>query len=72
MVKAYKSDAMAAIHETMEGFYESGIIDKQTMREFDEACLTSVEALTSEEIPRIISARRATARERKRYENENG
>jgi putative transcriptional regulator len=40
---------MAAIDETMEGFYESGVIDKQTMREFDEACLTSVEAPTPEE-----------------------
>ncbi len=46
MVRTYKSEAMAAIHETMEGFYESGVIDKQTMREFDEACLTSVEAPT--------------------------
>lgn len=36
---AYKSEAMAAIHETMEGFYQSGAIDKQTMLEFDNACL---------------------------------
>ncbi|WP_235818318.1 helix-turn-helix domain-containing protein [Brucella grignonensis] len=49
MVKVYKSEAMAAIHETMEGFYESGVIDKQTMREFDEACLTPMEAPTPEE-----------------------
>ena len=49
MVRTYKSEAMAAIHETMEGFYESGVIDKQPMREFDEACLTSVEAPTPEE-----------------------
>ncbi|WP_234893736.1 hypothetical protein [Agrobacterium vitis] len=49
MVKVYKSEAMAAIHETMEGFYESGVIDKQTMREFDEACLTSMEAPIPEE-----------------------
>ena len=42
MAKAYKSEAMAAVHEMMEGFYQSGAIDKQTMREFDDACLTAV------------------------------
>ena len=46
MSKTYKSEALAAVHEMMEGFYESGAIDKQTMREFDEGCLTTVEPLT--------------------------
>ena len=50
MSKTYKSEALAAVHEMMEGFYESGAIDKQTMREFDEGCLTTVEPLTPEEI----------------------
>ena len=40
MAKKYRSEAFAAIHETMEGLHEVGAIDKQTMREFDEACLT--------------------------------
>jgi len=44
---------MAAIHETMEGLFEIGAIDKQTMREFDDACLTSVEILSPEEIRAI-------------------
>ena len=35
MSKTYKSEALAAVHEMMEGFYEAGAIDKQTMREFD-------------------------------------
>lgn len=52
-MKTYKSEAMAAIHETMEGFYESGVIDKQTMREFDEGCLAELEPLTPEEIRSI-------------------
>lgn len=50
MSKTYKSEALAAVHEMMEGFYESGAIDKKTMREFDEGCLTTVEPLTPEEI----------------------
>lgn len=50
MSKKYRSDAFAAIHETMEALHEIGAIDKQTMREFDDACLTPVQALTPEEI----------------------
>ncbi len=38
-IRACKSEPMAAIHEMMEGFHQSGAIDKQTMREFDDACL---------------------------------
>ena len=53
MAKAYKSEAMAAVHEMMEGFYQSGAIDKQTMREFDDACLTAVEPMPPEEIRAI-------------------
>jgi putative transcriptional regulator len=50
MTKVYKSEALAAIHDTAEGFYESGIIDKRTMRGFDEACLAPAEPLAPEEI----------------------
>ncbi|RMC62518.1 helix-turn-helix domain-containing protein [Sinorhizobium meliloti] len=53
MAKVYRSEAMAAIHETMEGLFEIGAIDKQTMREFDEDCLTAVEPMTPEEIRSI-------------------
>ena len=40
MSKKYRSDAMAAVHETMAALYEVGVIDKQTMRRFGDACLT--------------------------------
>lgn len=53
MIKRYKSDAMASIHETMEALHEIGSIDKKTMRRFDEACLTEVHSLTPEEIRTI-------------------
>ena len=56
MPKKYRSDAFAAIHETMEALYEIGAIDKQTMREFDEACLTPVQPLEPEE--RLIATAR--------------
>ena len=50
MANQYRSDALASIHETMEALHEVGAIDKQTMREFDETCLTPVEALSPEAI----------------------
>ncbi len=50
MAKKYRSDAMAAIHETMEALHEVGAVDKQTMRDFDEACLTPVESIPPEAI----------------------
>jgi len=53
MSKKYRSDAMAAIHETMEALHSVGAIDKQTMRRFDEACLTPVRTLTPKQIKAI-------------------
>lgn len=53
MSKKYKSDAMAAIHETMAALHDSGAIDKQTMRHFDEACLTPIRPLRPKEIKAI-------------------
>ena len=53
MSKKYRSDAMAAIHEMMEDLHNGGVVDKQTMRRFDEACLTPVRPLKPEEIKAI-------------------
>jgi putative transcriptional regulator len=50
MVKKYRSDAMAAIHETMEALHEVGAVDKQTMRDFDDTCLSTVEPMSPEAI----------------------
>ena len=50
MRKQYKSDAMAAIHESMDSLHNIGAIDNQTMRHFDEACLTPSGPLKPEEI----------------------
>ena len=54
--KTYKSEALASVHEMMEGLYESGTIDKQTMREFDEACLVPATPLQPDEIRAIREA----------------
>ena len=55
-VKTYKSEAMAAVHEMMEGLHDSGSIDKRTMREFDEACLAPSPILAPDEIKAIREA----------------
>jgi putative transcriptional regulator len=53
VTKTYKSEALASIHEMMESFHRSGLIDKRTMRGFDESCLAPAEPLAPEEIRAI-------------------
>ncbi len=48
-----KSDMMAAIHQTASDLHRAGVMDTQTLREFDETCLTPVEKLTLEQIKSI-------------------
>jgi putative transcriptional regulator len=50
MTKQYRSAVMASIHETAEGVHSAGVMDKQTMRRFDEACLTPVHSWAAAEI----------------------
>jgi len=40
--KHYRSPLMASIHETAEGLRASGLLNKLTMRKFDEMCLTPI------------------------------
>ena len=40
--KTYKSDALAAILEIASDYHAAGVIDKQTMDDFDESCLTPI------------------------------
>jgi putative transcriptional regulator len=56
MTKTYRSEALAAVHEMMEGLHQSGAIDKQTLRAFDAACLAPAPALKPEEIRAIREA----------------
>ena len=41
------------VHETAKGLYESGVMDAQTMREFDALCLPPVKVFTAAEIKRL-------------------
>ena len=48
--RQYRSEALGAIHETMEALEAIGAISKVTMREFDVACLEPVEELNPDQI----------------------
>lgn len=50
MKKQYGSPLMASIHETAEGLHAAGVMDKRTMREFDDLCLTPVQPLKPRQI----------------------
>src|ERR1700676_4584678 len=49
----YRSRLSAAIHETAAGLHRIGLMDKETMRQFDASCLTAVEPLSPKEIAAI-------------------
>jgi putative transcriptional regulator len=51
---------MASIHETAEGLHTAGVMDKRTLREFDELCLTPIQPLAPEEI-RALRLREGTS-----------
>lgn len=48
--KSYRSPIAAAMHEMAEGLHRAGVMSKQTLREFDELCLTPVKPMKPEEI----------------------
>jgi putative transcriptional regulator len=49
----FRSEAAEAIHSAVSGMYRAGTIDKATMREFNESCLTVPPQMEPERIKRI-------------------
>jgi len=50
MPNQYRSLVTTSIQKTAEGLHAAGVMAKQTMRKFDEGCLTPVRPLAPEEI----------------------
>jgi len=48
--KVYKSKVSAAIHEMAADLHDADVIDKKTMREFDDSCLTPIHEFTPDQI----------------------
>ncbi len=42
-----------AIHETAKGFHKAGVMNEQTMREFDAMCLPPIKNFTATQIKRL-------------------
>ena len=53
MPKKYRSDVLRSVHRTMSDLHKSGLVDKETMREFDRGCITKTVPLDADEIRAI-------------------
>lgn len=51
--KRYRSNILAAVHEAASDLHDAGLMNKQTMRQFDAQCLTAVKPLPPEQIKAI-------------------
>ncbi|MCC7017079.1 MAG: DNA-binding transcriptional regulator [Rhodospirillales bacterium] len=69
MGKQYRSKALATIHETALGLHEAGVMDKRTMKAFDEICLTPVKELSPDQIRAIRLREKASQAVFARYLN---
>ena len=50
MKKTYRSEALGAVRETASDLHDAGLMDKRTLRKFDELCLTPVRPMQPGEI----------------------
>ncbi|MGH6902597.1 MAG: helix-turn-helix domain-containing protein [Geminicoccaceae bacterium] len=69
MSKTYRSDALAAIHETASDLHDAGGMDKRTLRRFDELCLTPVRPMTAADIRALRGRERVSQAVFARYLN---
>jgi putative transcriptional regulator len=69
MSKTYRSDALAAIHETASDLHDAGVMDKRTLRGFDELCLAPVQSMTAADIRALRTRERVSQAVFARYLN---
>lgn len=69
MARQYRSDALAAAHETAQGLTDAGVMAKRTMKAFDEMCLTPVEEMTPQKIRELRMRENASQAVFARYLN---
>lgn len=67
--RKFKSDAFEAIHSAVQGMYAAGTIDKETLKTFDETCLSTPAALSPEEIKELREKNRVSQPVFARYLN---
>lgn len=69
MNKTYRSDALAAIHETASDLHGADIMDKRTLRKFDELALTPIAPMSAEAIRALRERERVSQAVMARYLN---
>ena len=67
--KGYRSEILAAVHETATDLHDAGVMEKRTLRRFDEMCLTPVEPLAPEAIRELRESERVSQAVLARYLN---
>ena len=65
----YKSDVFEAIHSTVAGMYKAGTVDKETMRSFNESCLTVPYSIEPDQIKSIRESQQVSQPVFARYLN---
>ena len=50
MRKTYRSESLGAVHQTASDLHDARLMDKRTLRKFDELCLTPVRPMQPDEI----------------------
>jgi putative transcriptional regulator len=60
MADKFRSKALAAIHETASDLFQSGGLDRKTMRKFDVLCLTPIQKMTPEKIRKLRTREKAS------------
>lgn len=53
MAKKFKSEAFESIHSSASALLAIGVIDKATMREFDESCIVEVPEFNAAQSPSV-------------------
>lgn len=67
--QSYASEALASVHETVSDLHGLGLVSHETMRDFDELCLTPVSPMSPEEILELRTAARMSQAVFARYLN---
>jgi putative transcriptional regulator len=67
--KIHKSDAFGAIHLSAKALHRVGAIDKTTMREFDDACLSIASEFSPSDIQKLRKKNRVSQPVFARYLN---
>ena len=65
----YKSAIAEAVHESARALHRTGVIDKATMRDFDDSCLLPTPAFAPKDIQKLREANKVSQPVFARYLN---